>query len=67
MADKFICISLLTSRILNPFFDLIIFKVNKATSCKCDMEKGSKISEALFMIAGYSFLKEIQNESRQMS
>jgi hypothetical protein len=52
---------------VNKLFDLIVFKVEKAVSHKYDVEKGSKISKALFTIAGYSFLREIQNESRDMS
>jgi hypothetical protein len=67
MVDKLMRISLSTSRSFDLLFDLIIFKVEKATSHRYDMEKGSKISKALFTNAGYSFLKEIQNESRAMS
>jgi hypothetical protein len=46
---------------------MIVFKVEKAASHRYDVEKGSKISKALFAFAGCSFLRKIQNESRQMS
>jgi hypothetical protein len=52
---------------VNRLFDLIVFKVEKGISYRYDVEKGSKISKVLFTIAGYSFLREIQNESRDMS
>jgi hypothetical protein len=67
MADKFTRISLSTSRSFDLFFDLIVLKVEKAASRRYDAEKGSKISKTLFTIAGNSFLREIQNESREMS
>jgi hypothetical protein len=67
MVDKLTRISLSTSSSFNLFFDLIIFKVEKAASHRYDIEKGSKISKALFTIAEYSFLREIQNESRETS
>jgi hypothetical protein len=67
MVDKLTHISLSTSRSFDLFFDLIVFAVEKAASHRIDVEKGSKISEALFTIAGYSFLREIQNVSREMS
>jgi hypothetical protein len=46
---------------------LIVSKIEKTASHRYDVERRSKISEALFMIAEYSFLREIQNESRDMS
>jgi hypothetical protein len=65
MVDKLTRISLSTSRSFYLFFDFIVFKVEKASSHGYDVEKGSKISKALFMIVGYLFLREIQNESRE--
>jgi hypothetical protein len=58
MVDKLTRIPLSTSRSFDLFFDLIVFKVEKSASHRYDLEKGSKISEALFTIAGYSFLRE---------
>jgi hypothetical protein len=55
MVDKFTCISLSTSRSFDLFPDLIVFKVEKAASHRYDMEKGSKISKALFTIVGTQF------------
>jgi hypothetical protein len=62
MVDKLTRISLSTSRSFDLFFDLFVFKVEKAALHRYYLEKGSKISKALFTIAGYSFLRE----SRQM-
>jgi hypothetical protein len=56
MVDKLTRISLSTSRSFDLFFDLIVFKVEKAASHRFDVQKGSKVSKALFTIAGYSFL-----------
>jgi hypothetical protein len=59
MVDELTRISLSTSRNFDLFFDLIVFKVDKTASHRYDVEKGSKISKALFRNAGYSFLREI--------
>jgi hypothetical protein len=67
MVDKLTRISLSTSRSFDLFFALIVSKVEKSASHRYDVEKGSKISKAIFRIVGYSFLREIQNESREMS
>jgi hypothetical protein len=67
MVGKITHNSLSTSRSFDLFSDLIVFKVEKAASHRSDVEKGSKISKDLFTIVGYSFLREIQNESREMS
>jgi hypothetical protein len=61
------CISLSASGSIDLFFNLIVFKVGKAASHRYDVEKGSKISKTLFTFAGNSFLREIQNESRETS
>jgi hypothetical protein len=52
MVDKLTDISPSISRSFDLFFDLIIFKVEKAASHRYDMDKGSKISKDIFTIVG---------------